>query len=269
MSYILDALKKSEKERQKGTLPDVLTVQDIVAEKPGKRLFWVYLLLGFLVLNAGVFVWWLGFSYTDRSKGVQAPTVDNGVPLSANDTAKEVADRVNPFTEPAQSSRPGLRSVDKNSAKISENTASTTSDNNSLPSKGIQKVPDVRRKILPNHPVSAKNAIKPDELSSAKLKLAEKAGVLSSELTGGLADTIDENKIYKVKELPLSIRQNLPLFSISALLYSSNPASRMVRINDQMMYEGQDLTAGLKLEEIAKDGVIFRHQKCRFWVGLK
>ena len=44
MSYILDALKKSEKERQRGALPDMLTVQDIVAEKPAKRLSWVYLL---------------------------------------------------------------------------------------------------------------------------------------------------------------------------------------------------------------------------------
>ena len=64
MSYILDALKKSEKERQRGALPDMLTVQDIVAEKPARRLPWAYLLRsGFaaqcrgLSLVAGVFAY--------------------------------------------------------------------------------------------------------------------------------------------------------------------------------------------------------------------
>jgi general secretion pathway protein B len=84
-----------------------------------------------------------------------------------------------------------------------------------------------------------------------------------------LCQVLDENKIYKLNELPSSIRQNLPAFSISALLYSSNPASRMVSVNDQMMYEGQDLAGGVKLEEITRDGVIFRHQKIRFLVGVK
>ncbi len=51
----------------------------------------------------------------------------------------------------------------------------------------------------------------------------------------------DENKLYKLQELPSAIRQDLPVFSVSALLYSSNPDSRMVRINEQMMHEGQDL----------------------------
>ena len=79
----------------------------------------------------------------------------------------------------------------------------------------------------------------------------------------------DENKLYKLQELPSAIRQDLPAFSVSALLYSSNPASRMVRINEHMMYEGQDLTAGVKLEEITREGIILRYQKYRFYVAVK
>ena len=69
MSYILDALKKSEKERQRGTLPDMLTVQDIVAEKPRKSLVWVYLLGVVLSLNAGMMVWWVGVHAYREGKG--------------------------------------------------------------------------------------------------------------------------------------------------------------------------------------------------------
>ena len=82
MSYILDALKKSEKERQRGVLPDMLTVQDIVAEKPAKHLHWVYLLAAALLLNAGALVWWLSFSHTNKSNVVQTSRADNISPLS-------------------------------------------------------------------------------------------------------------------------------------------------------------------------------------------
>ena len=76
MSYILDALKKAEKERKQGTLPDMLTVQDIVAEKPKKSRVSVYFLAAALVLNAGIFVWWLGFSHTAKTKVSQTATTE-------------------------------------------------------------------------------------------------------------------------------------------------------------------------------------------------
>jgi hypothetical protein len=42
----------------------------------------------------------------------------------------------------------------------------------------------------------------------------------------------------------------------------------MVKINGQAMREGQDLIAGLKLEEITQNGVIFSYQNYRFRIGL-
>jgi general secretion pathway protein B len=77
------------------------------------------------------------------------------------------------------------------------------------------------------------------------------------------------NKIYHMGELPQSIQQKLPAFAISTFLYSEDPGSRMVRINGQMMREGQYLSAGLKLEEIIQNGMIFSYQNYRFQVGLK
>ena len=43
----------------------------------------------------------------------------------------------------------------------------------------------------------------------------------------------------------------------------------MVRINGLTIREGQDLIAGLKLEKIISDGLIFSYQKYSFHVGLK
>src|SRR4030042_3115092 len=57
MSYILDALKKSEKERQRGTVPDILTIQEPLSEEPKKRPLLLYLLLAAILFNTGLLVW--------------------------------------------------------------------------------------------------------------------------------------------------------------------------------------------------------------------
>jgi general secretion pathway protein B len=261
MSYILDALKKSEKERQRGVLPDMLTVQDIVAEKPAKRLHWVYLLAAALLLNAGALVWWLGFSHTNKSNVVQTSRAENISPLSVNETAQAVPDRVMPSAGPAQSITSELRPADRKKAPFIENSEPETSVKNQHPPKVLQEVQA--------NPVSASNIIKPPEPAPVKSEQSVGAGRSPAEPAGGLLEMPDENKLYKLHELPSAIRKDLPAFSVSALLYSSNPDSRMVRINDQMMQEGQDLAAGVKLEEIARDGIILRYQKYRFYVAVK
>ena len=60
MSYILDALKKSEKERQKKNLPDLLTVQEPVLNEKRKRPLWTYILIAVLIMNMGFIGYLLG-----------------------------------------------------------------------------------------------------------------------------------------------------------------------------------------------------------------
>jgi general secretion pathway protein B len=82
-------------------------------------------------------------------------------------------------------------------------------------------------------------------------------------------ETPIKNKIYSVRELPASLQQNLPDFSISTHLYSGDTTSRMIRVNGQMLREGQILSDGLKLEEIDQNSLILSYQNFRFRVGLK
>jgi general secretion pathway protein B len=261
MSYILDALKKSEKERQRGVLPDMLTVQDIVAEKPAKNLHWVYVLAAALLLNAGALVWWLGFSHTNKSNVVQTSKTDNISPFSMKESAQAVPGRVMPSADPTQSITSEFSPADRNTAPVIENSKPATSVKN-------QHAPNVLQEVR-THPVSANNTIKLSEPAPAKSDQSAGTGRITSDPAEDLSEMPDENKLYKLHELPSAIRQNLPVFSVSALLYSSNPDSRMVRINEQMIHEGQDLTAGVKLEEIARDGIILRYQKYRFYVAVK
>lgn len=261
MSYILDALKKSEKERQRGVLPDMLTVQDIVAEKPAKQLNWVYLLAAVLLLNAGGVVWWLGYSHTNKSNAVQTSKAGNIPPMSVNEPEQAVPARVMPSAGPAPSVTSDLRPADRSTSPVIEKSGPAPSIEN-------QRSPKVSKEVQASS-ASADNSIKASEPVPLKLGQPAGAGRIPSETPGASLEMPDENKLYKLQELPPSIRQHLPAFSVSALLYSSNPGSRMVRINEQMMHEGQDLSAGLKLEEITRDGVVLRYQKYRFSVAVK
>lgn len=58
MSYILDALRKSDKQRQRGTAPTLLTAQATVAP-PGQPAFLRYVLLGGALVGAGIVIGWL------------------------------------------------------------------------------------------------------------------------------------------------------------------------------------------------------------------
>ena len=268
MSYILDALKKSARERQRETLPGILSVHDIVAEKPKKRLVLPYLLAAALVLNAGILIWWLWFAHT-KDTIIEPLKAVNTLPAPVSDVAEVPAVQVQPIPYSGQSISQEPRLADRDTPPVIDHPVSETFDNRLLPPKEVQKGPDDRQKRVSEHTVTRADTGKPSEPASAKMKTSEEPLHFSPVPPSAPAEMPDQNKIYKLRELPQSVQQNLPLFSITALMYSSNPASRMARINEQMMYEGQDLTAGIKLEEIAKDGVIFSHQNFRFWVGLK
>lgn len=256
MSYILDALKKSEKERQNGTVPNLMTVQDIMAQKPRKSLLWPYLLLVALLLNAGILAWWLSPWQSKKTEIVaQSTTVSQHV-SNLSGSAHDVTNIRLPETAP------------------SHNIGKTVNTD-------INPEPDLRQ----NHHVQAKGNLKgnvPNKPAQTieMSRQSENPPILSKQTSSAnyfpdkwqnttLNSTTAENRIFNLKDLPLSVQESLPPFSISIFIYSKDPADRMVKINGQMLREGQDLAEGLKLKEIVQNGVIFTYKNYCFRVGLK
>ncbi|MEW6418116.1 MAG: general secretion pathway protein GspB [Nitrospirota bacterium] len=244
MSYILDALKKSEKERQRGTPPDILTAQDVEVQKPKKRPLWPYLLLVVLLLNTGVLILWLGPWHSKKP---------NLVAQSSVGQQHEISDDRLPIASPSSNK----------SETIGRETKELQQDQTKQAKADLKKdAPGVPT------PMADTKTSREDSLSLPEQSLVV-SHVPSEPKTGNDIPPPVEGKVYNLNELPSSIQQNLPAFTISAAVYSDDPASRMMKINGQSMHEGEYLTAGLKLEEITPDGVIFSYQKYRFRVGLK
>lgn len=59
MSYILEALKKSEEERKKGAVPNLSTASPEQVSNSRSRSIWSCVIALSLFLNAGIFMWWL------------------------------------------------------------------------------------------------------------------------------------------------------------------------------------------------------------------
>jgi general secretion pathway protein B len=218
MSYILDALKKSEKDRRRGTVPDLLTIQEVTLQKKIKRHLWPYLLAFALILNAGLFIWWLKPWKTDQINIIKQPSV-----------------HMEPKELPAEPLNSAIVESEFEPSKSRENASSFI----------------------------AKNA---DEADSSQQKQIPLTGSNTSDKKSIKIEAPIKNKIYNFNELPLSIQESLPSLKITISLYSDDPTLRMVKIDDKMLHEGEYMAAGLKLDSITPEEVVFTYEGFRFRV---
>ena len=244
MSYILDALKKSAKERQRNTVPDLLTAQDAIAQEPKKRSLWPYLILIALLLNAVLFGWWLIHWQSKKQTIVAHSTTgqqheSKGAELLSSSPAGSAPKSELTVPKPAEQQQP------------------------------VQAKTDLKRKALDNQIPTADTEGLSVGSSTVPYQTPVVSYIPSEPKSGNKSMSPVENKVYDLNALPLPIQQSLPALVISVFLYSEDPTLRMVKINGQMMREGQSLTAGLKLEEITPEGVILSYKNYRFRVGLK
>lgn len=273
MSYILDALKKSERERQRGSVPDVLTPEDSVVGQTRKRRLLPYLILCALVLSAGLLVGWLmGHSKKPQivSQSAAARQVREKAPVPTKDISAAGASVAAPSPERIKTGNPVVRPSKERTEPVSTAKKSLPDLSHTVQQGQPPSAVAEQKRTVEKRPAAT---VAPKETRENPASAAPQQTVLSHAPAEPQpvkhAETPIKNKIYSVKELPADMQQNLPDFSISTHLYAGDTASRVVRINVQMLREGQYLSAGLKLEEITPDGVVFSLDNYRFRVGLR
>lgn len=242
MSYILDALKKAERERRSGSVPDLLTTHEKPSRPQGHRMLWAVIIAAALLLNAGALLWWLGPLKSD--KPAVAPSGPPAANLSKPDSPTAVQPDAKGTIEESQVDQ--KRSSVPKSADVPKGKAGpgTTGPAGQVDGKAADKTTEKTRPGPPS-------------------KDREAPAVPSPE------PPPDRNRLYQIGELPPSVRQGLPSIAIQLSMYSDEPASRLVRINDRVLKEGNYLTEGLKVEEIGREYVIFSYHGYRFRVAVR
>ena len=229
MSYILDALKKSEQERGHGNIPDVQTVHSSSLNyRSEKRTYWPYILIAAVLLNL------LAIIYFTINK-------ENPAEIKITTQQPNVAE---------QTKIESTITSDK-TEKPNTTTAAVSNNNKNVEIKEIE----------------VESAVETTTTTIDKtIQPADKTETIVTDT--GRQTTSSNTGIIDFYELPESIKQELPAIIISAHVYSTNPAQRSIVINNNFMEEGEYVLDGLILYEITIDGAIFNYQGILFNYGV-
>jgi len=253
VSYILDALKKAERERRLGKIPGLENAPGLQASGY-RRNRWTYVIAGALVLNAAL----LGALYLYWRDRAQSPPIETSVgqqngPRGLAETASTVSeDLPKPERDPIQQSatKPVDTAVDDAEAALSlpagEATAAVTA--------ALPTVTTAAEPARPEPPPAGQTANTEPPIEAEPTITEPQAFSLKppAEIAPLLAD------------MPDSFRQSLRPVTLTVHVFSETPEQRFVFINDHRYQEGQQLVEGPMVESIQPNGVVLSHQGQRF-----
>lgn len=233
MSFILDALKKSENERQRHVGPSLADVQ--LRRRQADRPWWVVAVAGLLVINLGVLLVVLM-----RRDGPPSPEIETAA-INAPAAARTVAPVSSTNPAPIRSaSNPAVHSL-ADAADVSENEPVDPLLNAEL-GAAAASVPEGPPMVQPIDPP----AVAPATIASTARGAAGDVEVLPTHSDITASGT------------------SLPELHLDIHVYSSSPAERFVFVNMRKYVEGQSLSEGPTLERVTPEGAVLNHRGLRF-----
>jgi general secretion pathway protein B len=243
MSYILDALRKSDQQRQRGAAPMTLTAAAPVVA-PRQPAISSNVLLAVVLVGAGIVIGWL----RPWQPAVPAPEPSAAKPLASSPRLA--------LPEPL----PGVpEKAEKPEPPLHNSTSAGQSPSPSGSSTINQAAPALARTETSPQPPQAVTG----EPKKAATPLPDKPMVTD------LADAGRTQGVRALSELPAAIQQEIPRLSVSLHVYAKEPKDCLVMINDKLLRQGELLVPGLRLEQVTPDGVIISYKGYRFHRGVR
>ncbi len=230
MSYILDALRKSETERRQGKVPDLGHQVQLIHRPKKKRVSPIAWLSLALVINAGV----LGTLFWPQASPVVA------VPASTQ-SASIVSDKEPPTDVEAQSVQ----------AEVFE----------PVPEADPSPV-----KAQADEPLAESGSVASNESPRERPTIIVPAAEATRD-NSVLRAPAPAGRVPHLVELPLSFQKSVPDLTFNSHIYASDPYASRVMINSNYLRRG-DSFSGLRVESITQDGVVLSKQGQRFRVGI-
>jgi general secretion pathway protein B len=255
MSFILDALKKSETERQRNAGPALAEVPR--SHRAPARPWWVFALGALLLVNLIVFAVVLlrGQHLQNTAPPATQPTaavVAAPAPVAAAPVVPAPAPVTPAVTAPpvvAAAPAPIPRSETSlaDEAAISAPTAADL-DPSLAGASVVPGGPPIVRSLNQNQ--GYQNL--PGQNTNSQYNRNQPAPGANDE------------RLPSINELTGSAAMHLPDLRMDLHVFANNPAGRFVSINGRKYVEGQKLTEGPTLESITRDGVVLNNQGMRF-----
>jgi general secretion pathway protein B len=231
MSYILDALRKADAQRERDPArgihaqPVALPPSDSAA----RRKLWPVWIIGALALVAvGAAALWRSAAAPEGPGDAARVTV--GAPVVGNPPSSVTAPPA-PVVLPAPPPMPMPMPMERSAPP---------------PAAAVAAVP-TPPPAAPTQPAA---------------RAAQPAAMQAAPAVPAPAD-----RVFTVAELPPELQRELPKLAISGGVYSDNPAQRMLIVGGQVVNEGAELAPGLRLEEIRPRAAVLKFRNYRYSVA--
>lgn len=232
MSYILEALKKAQAERQLGSAPTIhaTPLQPLASERERTRSMGLIVGLGVLaVAVAGGVAWW-----TQRTP---APDAQPGAVLAATPAPPA------PVVVVAQA--PAAPYVPAAPAPLAYQAGPAPT-----PLMGASAVVAQRPPVMRAAPAPAP---------------ARAAATAPVAVAAAPAAALEDN-LPLLNQLPEAQRAGLPQVSFGGYMYSKNPADRLLLIDKTLRREGEEVAPGLVLERLLPRAAVMNYRGTRYRV---
>ncbi|MEX6500772.1 general secretion pathway protein GspB [Pseudomonas zhanjiangensis] len=251
MSYILNALKHSESQRNRGEIPHIDSQPEFVKIAPsrwGERL-WKWLALA-AVLGLLLSLAWMRFASESGPEQVAVPpSVEPAAGIAAVQPSAEAA---SPAPEPAPG-LPALAEMAGVRVSLGEEESGDAAVSAPAPPKVVLELP-VSRGVVPAPAPKVQAALAPAPVRAPAVDETPPA----EDLTG----------VSHWKTLPGDVQKQLRELAFTAHIYSSKADARFIRVSGRTLHEGDQLATGLTLRQITRDGIVFSHGGEQYWFGF-
>ncbi len=244
MSFILEALKRVEREREAAGQLRLGAVQRL---RTPRRVVWPWVFCTALAVNAGV-VWTLWRPLPPSAEGVGPPKTPPAPTAVAGDKAGPKTAEAGHRTatperfDPPHGDRPHGRRKSELVRQRGQSAASPLG------------VPPRPRVELPRTPA-------PEPIAAAEPSPSAPALVRAKPQPADPAvGTAVRDVLPLWIQMPAEWRAAVPDLSINLMAYSQDPSERLVHIKGQRYTEGELVEGKLKIEEITREGVILGYQ---------
>ena len=232
MSFILDALKKSEVERQRQAIPGLMDSRP-VPPRSGFPL-WAAALIALLVVNMGVLAVVLTRGGAHGGTAAERSAQPSSAPAAS------------PAPAIAPGSGPGAAS-------------DHFSPMDAAPPVYAPEIPPTQDVSPPAAAHRSARAVSSSGGGSSHRAAQEADPVLTES-----SDPSDTEVLPSINEIDLAGQPALAGLHLDVHVYATKPSERFVYINMRKYREGATLAEGPVLEHIRRDGVVLNYQGLRF-----
>jgi general secretion pathway protein B len=289
MSFILDALKKSESDRQRQTGPALFEVK--VAPPKARFPIWAVAIVALLVINMGIVAWLLlrRSSHGDETAATTTPAASASAAVPGSGGTAPPAAGINNTLAPGAPSVTGTAAPPTTPPFSSAPSGNPPQAGNMSPASAPQAAATSSRRVAAQGQLSPPS----NEQSNLEPRLPERdqneptlagngqPGDANTDATGNPDDfapaaepgsPLFKGHVKRGTESGLALYQdaalvpgaNLPQLRLDLHVYAVKPQDRFALINMHKLHEGDSVQNGVRVESITPDGVVMSHNGSKF-----